>query len=1056
MAEPELSHSIEEPPLAWSESPRGFRPGSLSSAAGLLARLSDAVSGGLAAAAGGAGASGEAASTDLELNAPLLPAGEEEEAQYLEHVMEPKQWPQLRGSSVSTRRITPGLLSHELAGAAAPLSPRAGTAGFFAAAGQAEAASAAAAGGAVAGLPPGAAGKAQAEAAPAAGAAGAQRSGRYVRAAVAGAVNAVIGLPLQLSFAAIIFRDPFFRPQLGSLVKLVFLSSAIHQLAFVALSTLPFAVGQVQDVGLIFLSAIASAVVQACTDAGWSPENTLATVLAAVTAATSIVGVLIIGTGTLKLAGLVQYVPLPVVGGYLCFVGYFCLAAGVSLASGVQVGGLASWAQLASKEALVKLAPALVLVALITLVLHRVKSPFALPALLVATPAAFYGLLWARGMSLDEAREAGWVSKPNPGDGDWKFWRAWELYGVHDWPPSNILWTALPSQLPKLLALYVIVAFGSSMDIAAIQADSAQDLDYDAELVTVGVSNLLTACGGVGFTGSYIFSQTLFSMRMGVDSPLMGIIVAAAELAIFMLPVNVMTFLPNFYFGGLTAWIGQDILKDWLFIAYKRISGVEYALLLATFALVMAFGLEAGIAGGILLAALHFAYSYSKATVTAFTVVPSRSGAVRTFDQRTVLDMFSGRIVAVSLSGYLFFGSSVDVVSKVVSIAASTLESQAHLEPAAAAAAVAEAQADAQQQGGSAQQQGQQGRQGGQQQQARRRPRLASLPSAATLTRTYNSVGPLLECKAGSGGDQPTKVAAALAESPRYLILDFRRVQGLDATAARSFVTLHNKLTRMGIQLVITHITARNANVRELLAAQGLILRQPPASGAGVPDWAADSASTCLWFPTMDAGAQHCEERFLAVAVAHGLCPPPAQRMSLAQVLRAHLELPRCILGSQAAPDYGAAAAALQRFTHRHELRPGDVLFSVGDASDDIYILESGTVACRINFVLSSVHSRAALPALPADTQPATGERTVHYGAGSLVGELDFFLQRPRSFAAEAETAGSAWRLTRPAFEAMAAQDPGSLVLLQQIVLRSTSLSAAHALEALDRVSHSS
>ena len=28
-----------------------------------------------------------------------------------------------------------------------------------------------------------------------------------------------------------------------------------------------------------------------------------------------------------------------------------------------------------------------------------------------------------------------------------------------------------------------------------------------------------------------------------------------------------------------------------------------------------------------------------------------------------------------------------------------------------------------------------------------------------------------------------------------------RRVQGLDATAARSFVTLHNKLHRMGIQV---------------------------------------------------------------------------------------------------------------------------------------------------------------------------------------------------------------------------------------------------------------
>ena len=48
--------------------------------------------------------------------------------------------------------------------------------------------------------------------------------------------------------------------------------------------------------------------------------------------------------------------------------------------------------------------------------------------------------------------------------------------------------------------------------------------------------------------------------------------------------------------------------QDWLFIAAKRVSAVEYCLLLATFGLVMAFGLEGGIAAGIVLAALHFAY----------------------------------------------------------------------------------------------------------------------------------------------------------------------------------------------------------------------------------------------------------------------------------------------------------------------------------------------------------------------------------------------------------------------------------------------------------------
>ena len=46
---------------------------------------------------------------------------------------------------------------------------------------------------------------------------------------------------------------------------------------------------------------------------------------------------------------------------------------GVSLATGLHMGDLSSWAQLASRDALIKLAPALAMVLLITAVLHRVR-----------------------------------------------------------------------------------------------------------------------------------------------------------------------------------------------------------------------------------------------------------------------------------------------------------------------------------------------------------------------------------------------------------------------------------------------------------------------------------------------------------------------------------------------------------------------------------------------------------------------------------------------------------------------------------------------------------
>ena len=51
--------------------------------------------------------------------------------------------------------------------------------------------------------------------------------------------------------------------------------------------------------------------------------------------------------------------------------------------------------------------------------------------------------------------------------------------------------------------------------------------------------------------------------------------------------------------------------------------------------------------------------------VSAFTVVPSRSGVVRSLSERAVLEVFMSRMAAVSLSGFIFFGSSVSISEQV-------------------------------------------------------------------------------------------------------------------------------------------------------------------------------------------------------------------------------------------------------------------------------------------------------------------------------------------------------------------------------------------------------
>jgi len=88
-------------------------------------------------------------------------------------------------------------------------------------------------------------------------------------------------------YAAVIFRDPLYAPNMASLAKLVCFSSAVHQVFFCLFSTLPFAIGQVQDAGLIFLSHIASNV---AASAAKNAERRDAAALSAAGGALGVVG----------------------------------------------------------------------------------------------------------------------------------------------------------------------------------------------------------------------------------------------------------------------------------------------------------------------------------------------------------------------------------------------------------------------------------------------------------------------------------------------------------------------------------------------------------------------------------------------------------------------------------------------------------------------------------------------------------------------------------------------------------------------------------------------
>eukprot|EP01024_Parvocaulis_polyphysoides_P040132 TRINITY_DN36467_c1_g2_i1.p1 TRINITY_DN36467_c1_g2~~TRINITY_DN36467_c1_g2_i1.p1 ORF type:complete len:243 (+),score=21.01 TRINITY_DN36467_c1_g2_i1:1-729(+) len=238
----------------------------------------------------------------------------------------------------------------------------------------------------------------------------------------------------------------------------------------------------------------------------------------------------------------------------------------------------------------------------------------------------------------------------------------------------------------------------------------------------------------------------------------------------------------------------------------------------------------------------------------------------------------------------------------------------------------------------------------------------------------------------------------------------------------------------MGVTLLLAHLPSSRPWMKRLLRAQGII------SGEN------DDQGLCLAFSTMDEGLMYCEDKMLEVAVRHNLCAPVNNQMSLQDILSNHL-LPQdlCTWSLQDAEE------KLQSFVEVIHLESGENLFSVGGPSDEVYLLCKGRIVCEVNYLEMTEWSRFIGKVLPRKKLERSIHKHIRYGPGGVLGDMDFVIQRPRSFNAKCETPCILYSISREQQDLMRQYSPYLLNILQTIILRSASLSASHALEALER-----
>jgi SulP family sulfate permease len=236
----------------------------------------------------------------------------------------------------------------------------------------------------------------------------------YLYCLIYAVVNVIISAPGLYGYAAVIFNNPVFNNHMNALSKLVIFSSLIHQLGFFLFSSLDFVIGTVQDAGLIFLSSMANTIANRMLEDGHTEQEIVSTTLVLLSFGTAVLGLVLMIMGRFRLADAVAYLPMPVVGGYLAFIGYFCCQAGVALCISQPIMTLGDWKYVFEPKNLMLAVPGLVTGVVLTLTSRLATNSGVLPLVMVSIPALFYMTLYFTGTTLDEVREDSWVGPVAP------------------------------------------------------------------------------------------------------------------------------------------------------------------------------------------------------------------------------------------------------------------------------------------------------------------------------------------------------------------------------------------------------------------------------------------------------------------------------------------------------------------------------------------------------------------------------------------------------------------------------------------------------------------
>ena len=473
------------------------------------------------------------------------------------------------------------------------------------------------------------------------------RSAKLPAALSIGLVMAVMMIVCQLSLAAIVFSGPLtpFVPRaigavlFGTFVLCVITALIAPYRGILSMPLFPPAAA---------LFAIGGTVSASMSDA--LDEAMFVTMIAIMGLSTLMATVCFLIIGRFRLANLFLSIPYPVTSGFLAGLGWFLSVGSFSVMCGIAV----NWEtlpRLVEADLIWKWIPGVLYALGLLFVTKRWPHFLILPVSLLLATGLYHAALLLLGFSGEEAGEAGILFQGIPTGSLWPPIGAGDL--------TLVDWSIVASQIPAMLGVALITLICIVLNASGLELSCGVEMDMSREFRSEGIANLFAGLGGSPPGGNTsVFS--VVTHVTGAETRLSGIVAAVPVGLVLLFGGAALEIFPTPVLGGLLLFFGLDLMNMWLVAVRKKLSRVDYGIVVLIALVTGVFGFLEGVAAGLVATIIFFVMRAGRVDVIAASFsgrdrLSKRSWSVT---HRAILRDQGARMRTYRLRGYIFFGSA--------------------------------------------------------------------------------------------------------------------------------------------------------------------------------------------------------------------------------------------------------------------------------------------------------------------------------------------------------------------------------------------------------------